>query len=62
MSISFVAFEASSKPVVDGCDPVPVSAAGQIVFGQLFVIVNFADSPPENCTMLKQMYGIYNSI
>lgn len=32
MSISFVAFEASSNPVVDGCDPVPVSAAGQIVF------------------------------
>lgn len=57
-----MSFEVSSNPMVDGCYPEPVSAAGHIVFGQLFVIVNFADSPPENCTMLKQMYGIYNSI
>ena len=47
-SIVFDACEASSNPVVDGCDPSPVNAAGQIVMGQLFLIVNVADSPPES--------------
>lgn len=40
MLMVFVACEGSSNPVVDGCDPEP------IVVGQLFVIVNVADSPP----------------
>lgn len=55
MSMGFEALEASSKPVVDGCDPVPVRAAGQIVFGQLFTIVNFAASPPANRAMLRSV-------
>lgn len=46
ISILCVACEASSNPVVDGCDPAPVSAAGQIVYGQPFLIMNVADSPP----------------
>lgn len=60
MLIVFVACEASSNPVVDGCDPEPVSAAGQIVFGQLFLIVNIADSPPEKSTILIKINQIIN--
>lgn len=44
--------------MVDGCDPEPVSAAGQIVFGQLFVIVNVADSPPVARVQFKSVINL----
>lgn len=37
-----VACEASSNPDFEACGPLPVSVAGQIVYGQLFFIVNVA--------------------
>lgn len=37
-------FDANSNPVDDnGCDPLPDNVVGQIVDGQLFLIVNVAD-------------------
>lgn len=40
------ACDASSNPDFEACGPLLVNVAGQIVKGQLFVIVNVADCAP----------------